>query len=127
MANNLGNKRIMAENIKRFLAKNNMNRKELSECMGVPYTTVCSWVSGDMYPRIDKIEKMAQVFGVSKANLIEEDIAFEQPTPPAKISDKDIMFALLDGDKYEEIPDEVFNEVKEFAQWIAEKKMREQK
>jgi repressor LexA len=67
--------KVMATNIKRFLNLNNMERMDLSELIGEPYTTVCSWITEKNYPRIDKIEKMAQVFGISKADLVEEQNA----------------------------------------------------
>jgi len=67
----LGNKAVMAENIKRFLDKRGMTMKALSHAIDVPYTTVCAWCKGVYYPRIDKIEKMANLFGISKADLVE--------------------------------------------------------
>ena len=68
----LGNKEIMAANIKRYLSIKAMNMKDLSRAIDVPYTTVCSWCNADSYPRIDKIEKMAILFGINKADLVEQ-------------------------------------------------------
>ena len=68
----LGNKAVMAENIKRYLSIKGMTAKALSRAIDVPYTTVCGWVNGNFYPRIDKIEKMANLFGISKADLVEK-------------------------------------------------------
>ena len=72
MESNLGNKKVMAQNIKYYMGINKIERKELAEMVGAPYTTVCDWINAKTYPRIDKIEKMAMVFGISKANLVEE-------------------------------------------------------
>ena len=69
---NLGNKEIMAANIKRYLDGRSMTMKDLSVEIGVPYTTVCAWCNGETYPRIDKIELMAQFFGITKADLVED-------------------------------------------------------
>ena len=44
--------------------------------------------------------------------------------PSTKMSDKDIMFALTDGEATEEISDEVFQEVKNYAKYVIEKKKR---
>jgi len=71
MQNDLGNKQVMASNIEYQMNKHHMSRKELAECMGVPYTTICDWLKTNTYPRINKIEKMAQIFGISKADLVE--------------------------------------------------------
>ena len=62
----------MAENIKRYLERKSMSMKDLSAAIDVPYTTVRSWCEAENYPRIDKIEKMANLFGVSKADLVED-------------------------------------------------------
>ena len=72
MLNNLGNKETMSHNIQRYMDMHNMKRRDLADFLGVPYTTLCGWLSAETYPRIDKIEKMAQIFGISKSDLVEE-------------------------------------------------------
>ena len=67
----LGNKPVMAANIKYYMKEKGINAKELSKALDVPYTTVLSWTKAEYYPRIDKIEKMADYFGVLKSDLIE--------------------------------------------------------
>lgn len=69
---NIGNKEIMALNIKRFLDKKGMTMKDLAVELNVPYTTVLDWCKGATYPRIDKIELMARFFGVVKSELVED-------------------------------------------------------
>lgn len=68
----LGNKIVMANNIKKCLQRLGITQKELCEALGFKETTVSSWMSGKSYPRIDRIEKMAEYFGIKKADLIEE-------------------------------------------------------
>lgn len=68
----LGNKPVMAANIKRYMRAKGVNAKELSKALGVPYTTVLSWTKAEYYPRIDKIEKMSEYFGCLKSDLIED-------------------------------------------------------
>ncbi len=70
---NLGNKETMAKNIKRYMDKHSLDRYQLSAIAGVAYTTVSDWVNAKTYPRIDKIELMANYFGISKADLVEEE------------------------------------------------------
>lgn len=67
----LGNKPVMAANIKRYMKEKDINAKELSKAIAVPYTTVLSWLKAEYYPRIDKIEKMSEYFGCLKSDLIE--------------------------------------------------------
>lgn len=72
MSNNLGNKQIMASNIRRYLAIKGMTIKELAEELGISTSTVGDWCRAVAYPRIDKIEMMANLFGVTKADLVED-------------------------------------------------------
>lgn len=72
MVNNLGNKKIMAKNLKKYMQIKGINRQELSAAINVPYTTVSDWCNGKTYPRIDKIELMANYFRINKTDLIEE-------------------------------------------------------
>ncbi|BDZ81373.1 LexA family protein [Claveliimonas bilis] len=68
----LGNKEIMAKNIQYYMDKYEKTRQDMCDALGVKYTTFTDWVKGNSYPRIDKIELMANYFGISKADLVEE-------------------------------------------------------
>lgn len=69
---NLGNKEIMARNIQYYMDKYEKTRQDMCAALGVKYTTFTDWVKGNSYPRIDKIELMANYFGISKADLVED-------------------------------------------------------
>ena len=71
---NLGNKEIMARNIQYYMSKYDKTRQDMCEALGVKYTTFTDWVKGNSYPRIDKIELMANYFGITKADLVENHI-----------------------------------------------------
>ena len=68
----LGNKQVMASNIKYYMDVNEITAKELSKALKTPYTTVLSWIKAEYYPRIDKIEMMSDYFGILKSDLIED-------------------------------------------------------
>ena len=68
----LGNKLIMSNNIRYYMKTLGKSRTEICEAIGVKYTTFTDWVNGKTYPRIDKIELMANYFGVTKADLVEK-------------------------------------------------------
>lgn len=72
MSGSLGNKEVMAKNIRRHLNKLGLNVKDFASEMDFKYSTVLDWVNAKTYPRIDKIELMANYFKVEKADLIEE-------------------------------------------------------
>ena len=69
---NLGNKEVMARNIRYFIKKSGMTQKELCEILGVNTSTFNDWVRAKKYPRIDKIEMMANYFKILKSDLIED-------------------------------------------------------
>lgn len=72
MSSNLGNKQVMAQNIRRHLDNQGLSVRAFAIKMGFKYTTVNDWVNAKSYPRIDKIEQMANYFGVSKSDLVED-------------------------------------------------------
>lgn len=68
----LGNKEIMAKNIQFYMNKYDKSRQDMCDALGVKYTTFTDWVNGNSYPRIDKIELMANYFGIEKSDLVEK-------------------------------------------------------
>lgn len=68
----LGNKEIMAKNIKRLMEERGIDRIQICNDLNFKYTTFSDWINANTYPRIDKIELMANYFHVSKADLVEE-------------------------------------------------------
>ena len=66
------NKKVMAKNINRLLNLKGKTRKEACADMGITYSTFTEWANGRKYPRIDKIEIMANYFNVEKSELIED-------------------------------------------------------
>ena len=73
MSGSLGNKEVMAKNIRKQLESRGLNVKDFAARMDFKYSTVLDWVNAKTYPRIDKIELMANYFGIEKADLIEEN------------------------------------------------------
>lgn len=67
----LGNKEIFAKNLKYYMELNNKDRNDLSRDLNLPYTTITSWCKGEFYPRIDKIQLLANYFNIQKADLVE--------------------------------------------------------
>lgn len=74
----LGNKAILSKNLKYYIERSGKDRKELAKIWGFPYSTVTEWVNGRKYPRIDRIEVMADYFGILKSDLIEEKMTEEK-------------------------------------------------
>lgn len=69
---NIGNKEILANNLAYYVERSGKSQKELAEMVGVATSTFNDWMKGKKYPRIDKIEMLANFFGILKSDLIEE-------------------------------------------------------
>ena len=69
---NLGNKETMAKNLRYYVERSGKTQKELCEFFGVATSTFNDWMKAKKYPRIDKIEIMANYFGILKSDLIED-------------------------------------------------------
>lgn len=68
----LGNKEVMAKNIKYYLKENDITQTEMCNTLGFKMSTVSDWMHARTYPRIDKIEMMANYFGIEKSDLVEQ-------------------------------------------------------
>ena len=57
-------------NLRSLMAKKQKSRKEVSEAIGVSYFTFSDWCNGKKYPRIEKLEVLADYFGISVPDLV---------------------------------------------------------
>ena len=69
---NIGNKEIFAKNLVYYLSVSGREQKEVAEKIGVATSTFNDWTKGKKYPRIDKIELLANYFRIKKSDLIED-------------------------------------------------------
>lgn len=65
-------KEVFARNLQSYMEQSGKTQKELAEIVGVSAPTMHDWLKGKKFPRIDKIEIMADYFGILKSDLIEE-------------------------------------------------------
>lgn len=77
----LGNKDVMAKNIKIHMESAGVTAKDICSTLNIPMATFSDWIHAKTYPRIDKIEMLANYFGVSKADLIEDYSGLKDATP----------------------------------------------
>lgn len=66
------NKEVMAKNLAKYLEESGKTQKEMAEIVGVAPSTFNDWLRAKKYPRIDKIEIIADYFKILKSDLIEE-------------------------------------------------------
>lgn len=68
----MDNKNIFSRNLRYQMELNQRSRQDVATALGISYFTVTSWVNGSKYPRMDKVEMLADYFGILKSDLIEE-------------------------------------------------------
>ena len=62
-------KRI-GRNITNLLIENEKSQQELADAIGVSKSTVSTWANGKRIPRMDKVDKMCQFFGVPRSAIL---------------------------------------------------------
>ena len=100
MLSNIGNKETMSKNLKYYIEKSGKDRKTLAEIWGFPYSTVTDWINGNKYPRIDRIEVMADYFGILKSDLIEEKTEEHREMQKKNDALSDIVIRMQTDDKF---------------------------
>ena len=74
----LENKKVLAKNLQYYMDLNNISRNDLIESLDLKYMTLSDWLNAKTYPRIDKIELLANYFNINKSDLIEDKIDLSQ-------------------------------------------------
>lgn len=104
-------KTILSNNIKNLLHKKGKSQTDMAKELNLNESTVSSWVNGAKYPRRDKIELMADYFGVM----------------PSEITDKhdnlnETIAAHLDDDDYTQ---EELEKIREFARLVRQARKKD--
>ena len=69
---NLGNKQVFADNFNFYLEKTGLLKADIAKQLRVSQSTVSDWTKCRTYPRMDKIEAMAKIFGCEMRELVEK-------------------------------------------------------
>ena len=91
----MDNKNVFASNLKRYMEVKGKSRNDISEALGISYFTVSDWVNGKKYPRMDKVEMLANYFGVQKSDLIESKSEKIPPEEPKLTEGEEILLDLF--------------------------------
>ena len=84
---NIGNKETFGKNLLYYLKRSGKDQKMVAEILGVAPSTFNEWIKGKKYPRMDKVEMLANYFGILKSDLIEEKSEVERTPPKDHISE----------------------------------------
>lgn len=65
-------KKIFSKNLNDYMYRYNKTQTDLINDLNLNKSTVSTWINGIKIPRMDKIELLANYFGITKADLVEE-------------------------------------------------------
>lgn len=71
---------IFAKNLRTYLEMNHMTQAELSKKLDVGTTSVYNWCNGIKIPRMDKVDKMCEIFGCKRSDLITDSVIMDDRT-----------------------------------------------
>ena len=63
---------IFSRNLNRILDQTGKTQREVAEAIDVPATTLNTWCTGVALPRMGKVQKLADYFGIKKSDLLED-------------------------------------------------------
>lgn len=69
---NLGNKIVFSDNLKYYLSKSGDLQKDVAAAAKVSQGTITDWLKRRSYPRMDKIQLLAEHWGIEMADLVEK-------------------------------------------------------
>jgi transcriptional regulator with XRE-family HTH domain len=67
----LGDKDVFSANLVHYIEKSHLTQKEVAKKIGVTESSITDWVTKRHYPRLDKIQLLAEVFGIKMTDLVE--------------------------------------------------------
>lgn len=62
----------IAKNLNKYLDFNHMSQADLARIMNVSTATTSNWCKGIKLPRMDKIDKICSIFGISRSDLMDK-------------------------------------------------------
>jgi transcriptional regulator with XRE-family HTH domain len=114
----------MYEIFEKLLTKHGVTPYKVSKATGIATATLSDWKNGKSTPKLDKMQKIADYFGVSVDYLLGKEKTPTQ-TDGRSVSEEDIKLALFGGDG--EVTDEMWEEALFAAQLIKERYKRKKK
>lgn len=67
-------KRIFSKNLNKYLLKFSKTQKEVADAIDVSPQTFNTWCQGIALPRMGKVQRLADYFGIGKTDLIDEKL-----------------------------------------------------
>lgn len=68
-------RRVFVRKLKYYMNEHHKNQSDLMKDLGLSSSTISNWCTGAKLPRMDKIQMLADYFGIEKSDLIQEKSA----------------------------------------------------
>ena len=68
----MNTKETFSKNLRKYVERSGRTQTEIAESIGVSKATFNRYMRGIDYPRMDKVQKLADYFGILKSDLIED-------------------------------------------------------
>lgn len=65
-------KQIFSENLKHYVAQSGKSASMIAADLGISRGTFSDWTTGRVFPRMHRVEALADYFGINKSDLVEE-------------------------------------------------------
>ncbi|MDW4093340.1 helix-turn-helix transcriptional regulator [Staphylococcus saprophyticus] len=105
-------RKIFSENLLSLLHQKGIDQKQLAMDLGISPASVTHWIKGNKYPRIGKIEEIAEYFNVPMSRLTQDQSKAEN-------SQQDTIAAHFDK---ENLTDAEKQEVEDFINYLKSKR-----
>lgn len=67
-------KKVVANNLQKLLDGKGITQTQMANRLGYPEMTVSNWIKAKTYPRVDRVQEMADYFGVRRSDITDEKI-----------------------------------------------------
>lgn len=74
-------KEIFARNLSMLISKKGISQKEFADSIGSSPQVVNTWLHGNAFPRMGKVQRIADYFGVLKSDLLEDKTDIDNIVP----------------------------------------------
>jgi transcriptional regulator with XRE-family HTH domain len=94
-AGNAGRREVFRRNLQQLMDKAGITRKRASEAIGVSYSTFNGWYYGNAYPRLERLEEIAEYFGVDVTELVGEQNSILPEKEPTQVNKNEVVDIIL--------------------------------
>ena len=65
-------RKVFQKNFIQIMKVRRKTQSDISRALNIPLSTVSSWYNGASYPRVDKMQALADYFGISMKDLTDD-------------------------------------------------------